>query len=180
MKPDAVLETGRSESLRIATVLAAEDDPDDAFLLKRAFKKAGLTHNLVQLPDGEQAIRYLSGTAPFSDRRRNPLPELFLLDLKMPLMSGFEVLEWLQDQPELRRMPVVVLSSSAQEVDMRRAHALGAADFFCKPKDPAELVRIVKRIDERWLGAHRLAFPDPLRSSRCNPAATQGNGARLA
>ncbi len=130
----------------MATVLLAEDDPNDAFLLQHAFVKATLSHRLIHVQDGQQAIDYLvvAGVA-------HPVPDLLLLDLKMPRVDGFEVLDFLQQKPALKQMPVVVLSSSDHEQDIQQARARGAADFFRKPGDPAELLRIVQSLHERWL-----------------------------
>ncbi len=137
-----------AQSRHICTVLYVEDDSDDAFLVQRAFEKARLPHRLVHLLDGQQAVDFLSGSP---GPAQPPQPDLLLLDLKMPRMDGFEVLSWIQSKPQFKRLPAVVLSSSDHEVDVARARALGAADYFRKPTDPAELVRIVTTIHERWL-----------------------------
>src|SRR5581483_11004623 len=92
-------------------IVAAEDEPVDAMMLKRAFRKAGIGENLVVLEDGEALIDYLAGNDSYADRDTYPLPVLILLDLKLPRRSGLEVLEWLRDQDGLRRIPVVVLTS---------------------------------------------------------------------
>ncbi len=137
------------DSMKIATVLLAEDDLDDAFLVQRAFKRAELPHRIVHLADGQQTVDFLTGTPPF--QRPAAVPDLLLLDLKMPRMDGFEVLEWLRCRPEFKSMRTVVLSSSDHEADISKARALGATDYFRKPGDPAELVRIVSTVHERWL-----------------------------
>src|SRR5438874_13730859 len=93
-------------------ILIADDDQNDVFFLQRAFKKVGLEHELVHVADGQEAVDYLnSGSAP-GDGKKHLVPDLMLLDLKMPRMTGFEVLSWLRKQPDLRGMPVVVLSGS--------------------------------------------------------------------
>ena len=93
-------------------ILLVEDDPNDILLIQRAFRKANLTTALRVVKDGDEAIAYLSGKGPYRDRRRYPLPVLILLDLKLPRRSGFEVLQWLKARLGLRRIPVVVLTSS--------------------------------------------------------------------
>src|SRR5580765_2760140 len=97
------------------TILVAEDNPDDAFLLKRAFAQAGINVRLDFVQDGEQVIHYLKGENGYGDREAHPFPVLLLLDLKMPRLDGFDVLEWLRQQPGgLKRLLVTVLTSSDQ------------------------------------------------------------------
>ncbi len=93
-------------------VLLVEDNADDVLLTRRAFRKANITCHIENVSDGEAAVAYLGGTGRYSDRMQYPLPCLILLDLKLPLKSGIEVLTWLRDQPGLRRIPVVVLTTS--------------------------------------------------------------------
>jgi len=135
------------------TVLVADDDNNDVFFLRRAFQKAGLSCPIVDVPDGEKAISYLSGSDGFSDRNRFPVPSLLFLDLKMPKVSGFEVLEWLQKHNDLARMKVVVLSSSNLQSDMQKARSLGAHDYRVKPADIDDMINMVKDIAGRWLTA---------------------------
>src|SRR5947208_11973317 len=115
------------------TILVAEDDADDAFFLQRAFKKLGIPTSLKFVHDGQEAIDYLHGDAQFADRLRYPLPDLLLLDLKMPRLTGFEVLGWVRKQHNLRRLPVVIFSSSGELTDINRAYDLGANSYLIKP-----------------------------------------------
>src|SRR5687768_16993926 len=101
-----------------ATILLAEDNENDALLMRHAFKKAGISNPLVRVRDGEEAIDYLAGHGVYADRRAYPFPALLLLDLKMPRRDGFEVLEWIKADPSLRRLPVTVLTSSDQQLDI--------------------------------------------------------------
>src|SRR5438552_16675097 len=110
-------------------VLIADDDSNDIFFLRRAFKKAGLAHPVLDVHDGERAIHYLSGHENYADRSRFPLPALLFLDLKMPKVSGFEVLQWLHQQKEFPDLKVVVLSSSGLQSDIQRAKDLGAHEY---------------------------------------------------
>jgi CheY-like chemotaxis protein len=135
------------------TILAAEDEVTDAWLLRRAFERADLGDQLFVVRDGQEAIAYLSGDAPYADRMHWPLPKLLLLDLKMPRMNGFEVLAWLQTRPELKQVHAVVLSSSSNESDMRKALQLGACEFRVKPHAFAELVKTVRELHARWIDA---------------------------
>jgi CheY-like chemotaxis protein len=133
--------------------LVAEDEESDVYFLRRALQKAGVANPLMAACNGHEAIRYLEGDGPFSDRVRHPLPALLLLDLKMPVMGGFEVLAWLEGRPEVKRFPVVVLTSSEEPADQEKARRLGAADYIVKPRSPGDLVRLVQTLRARWLGA---------------------------
>lgn len=132
------------------TILVVEDEPNDALLLRRAFGKAHLDNPIQVVPEGEAAIAYLSGEAPYVDRNLYPLPALMLLDLKLPRMSGFEVLVWLRQQPGLKRLPVVVLTSSGQKIDVDRAYELGASSYLVKPVSFEELLVMVKALNLYW------------------------------
>jgi len=134
-------------------ILAAEDEENDRFILNRAFEKARLPQPLVTVGDGRECVDYLRGVGSFADRVLHPLPALLLLDLKMPGMHGFEVLEWLATRPEFKDLPVVVLSSSSADSDIQRARQLGARDYFVKPHSVNELVEVLQRVHERWLAA---------------------------
>jgi CheY-like chemotaxis protein len=133
------------------TVLLVEDNRDDVLLIERAFKKAHVVNPLQVVRDGEQAIAYLSGEPPYSDRQKHPLPALVLLDLKLPRKSGLEVLAWLRQQPGLKRLRVVVLTSSKEAVDVNRAHELGANSYMVKPVQFNDLLDMVKTLDLYWL-----------------------------
>jgi DNA-binding response OmpR family regulator len=133
------------------TILVADDDANDVFFLRRAFKKAGYDFMVVDVPDGERAIQYLSGAEGFSDRSQFPLPSLLILDLKMPKMNGFEVLEWIKDQSRFVGMKVVVLSSSGLQSDKHKAETLGAHDYRVKPGDIGDMVTMVKDVACRWM-----------------------------
>src|SRR5438132_514477 len=113
-------------TLNQATILLAEDNPNDVFFMKRGFEKARLLNPLQVVHDGEQAVEYLQGTGPYADRTIHPFPFLLLLDLRMPRKNGFEVLEWLRQQPGLRRLLTVVLTASKEGPDINRAYDLGA------------------------------------------------------
>lgn len=134
-----------------STILLAEDDNDDAFLMSRAFRKAHLLNPIVRVNDGEQAIAYLRGEGEYADRERFPLPFLLLLDLNMPRVSGFEVLQWLRQQPELRRLLVVILTSSTRDLDVKHAYDLGANSYLSKPASFEELIQLLNRLQGYWL-----------------------------
>ena len=131
-------------------VLVAEDSDDDAFLLTRAFRKAGIGNPVHVCRDGQETIDYLSGAEKFQDRTAYPLPTMLLLDLKMPKVSGFEVLEWLEHHEALRELRAAVLSSSDHPSDMKRACELGAWFYFVKPATPEGLVEMARQVQENW------------------------------
>src|SRR5437016_684237 len=116
-------------------ILLAEDEEEDVVLLKLGFAKARFLNPVQVVPDGAEAIAYLQGAGKYSNRSDFPLPNLLLLDLKMPRKNGFEVLEWLRQQPQLSALPVVVLTSSDDMRDVNRAYQLGANTFLVKPVD---------------------------------------------
>jgi CheY-like chemotaxis protein len=138
-------------------ILYAEDDEDDVFLMRRAFKDAGIAYRFETVSNGNQAIDYLSGNGAYSDRIKWPLPILVLLDLKMPGLSGHEVLKWIRTRPETCTIPVIVLTSSHQDSDIRRAYILGANGYLVKPGTPAELLTMVEGIKNYWLTQNRTA-----------------------
>ena len=136
------------------SVLLAEDDFDDAFFMHRAFARSALPNQLFVVTDGLQAVNYLHGKGPYADRQIYPLPGLLLLDLKMPGMNGFEVLEWLRGHSPFNDLPIVILSSSNLEADMRRAKELGADDFRVKSSNIDYLTEMLHELHTRWLNGY--------------------------
>jgi CheY-like chemotaxis protein len=139
-------------------VLVAEDDVDDIAFLKRAFVKEGINVPLYFVRDGQEAIDYLSGEDPFANRAEHPMPTLMLLDMKMPRLNGFDVIKWIRDQKVLRRLPVLVLSSSDLDKDVNRAYDLGANSYLRKPSKLEELGRMARDLETYWL--KRNIYPD--------------------
>jgi len=127
-------------------VLAAEDEESDAILLQVAFERTGLGKNLVIVRDGHEAIEHLKRCVPDAKGNSDPLPRLLLLDLKMPRMTGFDVLIWLRDKPQFKDLPVVVLSSSSHESDIERARELGAWDYHIKPHGLSQFVQLIQQL----------------------------------
>jgi CheY-like chemotaxis protein len=140
------------------TVLYVEDDADDFALLKLASQKCGTPFSLRHAGDGEEAISYLNGAAAFADREEYPFPDLVLLDLKMPKLDGFEVLQWIRTNPETMSVPVVVLAGSSFRADIRRALELGANSYAAKPGKLEELQVLIDQIADVWL-AREKTFP---------------------
>ena len=137
--------------MKTGSILLVDDSPDDALLIRLALRKTGITNPVTVVGDGEKAVQYLRGEAPYEDRQAFPMPELVLLDLAMPRMGGFDFLEWIRQQPEFRLLPVVVLTGSALLADAKRAHQLGASSFVTKPADLTELALSLKQTTELWL-----------------------------
>lgn len=131
---------------RAFPLLMVEDDPDVVFLFKRSLAKAGLIEGFRVARDGEEAVHYLGGTGPFHDRGRHPLPCLVLLDLRLPRVSGLEVLEWVRSRPALAPIPIFVLTTSDLPEDERRAHDLGARAYWVKPVDLKGLERVARKV----------------------------------
>ena len=134
-----------------APILLADDTPNDVFLIKRAFEKAGILNPIQVVGDGEEVVSYLSGDGQFSNRVEYPLPSLLLLDLKMPRLDGFEVLRWIRQQPGLRALRTIVLTSSEDIYDINRAYELGANSFLVKPMEFEHFTEVSKGIKRYWL-----------------------------
>jgi len=132
-------------------MLVAEDQDDEVQLLKLACAKANVSLPLHFVRNGEETVEYLKGEGRYADRAKHPLPRLLLLDLNMPLRNGFEVLEWLRLQPGLRRLLVVVFTSSVLPADVNRAFELGANSYLVKPADFKKLQETVRYLDEYWV-----------------------------
>jgi CheY-like chemotaxis protein len=133
------------------TILVADDSEDDVLLMRRVFRLAKIAAQLQVVNDGEEVVDYLKGEGAFTDRLKFPLPALLLLDLKMPRRSGFEVLNWLREQATLKRLPVVVLTSSMAQADVNRAFDLSANSFLVKPSEFGDLVAMISRLEAYWL-----------------------------
>jgi CheY-like chemotaxis protein len=133
-------------------VLLAEDDPNDVELVRRAFRDASATNPVHAVGDGEQAIQYLAGEGKYADRAAHPFPALFLLDLKMPVKDGLEVLRWLHDHPEIpNKLPVVVLSSTELPTETQMAYAMDIQACIVKPRGYSELREKIRILKEYWL-----------------------------
>jgi CheY-like chemotaxis protein len=131
-------------------ILQVEDEETDMLLLKRTLKKTNLPNRLSWARDGLEAVEYLEGRGEFHDRSKHPLPGIIVLDLNMPRMNGFDLLGWLNQHPELRDIPRIVLTSSHLNEDVIKACGLGATSYMIKPHDSSGLERIVKIISDYW------------------------------
>jgi CheY-like chemotaxis protein len=128
------------------TFLVVEDNEDDVFALRWALKKAKIRNPLQVVVDGREALDYFKGLGKFADRETHPLPCLVFLDLKLPYVNGFEVLEWVREQPEFSALAVVILSGSDEARDHERANGLNASFYLVKPATPDELSDLLKAI----------------------------------
>ncbi len=134
-----------------ALVLLVEDNEDDIALVRRAFSKGKVVNPLQVVRTGEEALEYLVGTGRYSNRSEYSVPELILLDLKLPGIDGFQVLRWIRQQPGLKALRIVVLTSSTQIHDATIAYQAGANSFLVKPIDFDEFVNITNAIQGYWL-----------------------------
>ncbi len=125
------------------SILVAEDNVDDLFLLKQAFKKAGIAKPFQAVCDGYEVVAYLQGEGVYADRKLYPFPDLLLLDLNMPCRNGFEVLEWIRSSPHCSRLMVHVITASIRQADVNRVYALGANSYIVKPTRLDELVGFI-------------------------------------
>ena len=135
---------------RPITIVVADDDPDDRMMIEEAFEENRLKNNLAFVEDGEQLIDYLRGEGAYAEKdRRNPVG-VILLDLNMPRMDGREALKIIKSDPELQRIPVVVLTTSKAEEDILRTYDLGVSSFITKPVTFDALVEVVKVLGQYW------------------------------
>ncbi len=139
------------------SVLYVEDNQEDFDLFELASKKCGTPFALHRAVDGEQAIDYLDATEPYNNRDAYPFPDLVLLDLKLPRLDGFEVLQWIRTNPATRSLPVVVLAGSSFRADFRRALEVGANHYAAKPGTFAELEVLIDQIADVWLAREKVA-----------------------
>lgn len=132
------------------TILLVEDDENDATLMKMAFEKNKILNPVQWVRDGLEAVAYLNGEGEYADRAKFPFPEVLLLDLKMPRMTGMELLAWIGEHPDFRIIPTIIMTSSRQEIDVEKAYSLGANTYMTKPCSFDELARMVQLTHEYW------------------------------
>ena len=136
-------------------ILLAEDSPDDVTLFLDVMRRSGLRNPVQVVQDGVEAIQYLKGVGEFTDRDLHPLPSILMLDLRMPRLDGFQVLEWIYSQSHLTDLLIVVLSHYGETEDINRAYTLGAHTFLVKPFTTKDLTSLASYFDGRWERAPR-------------------------
>ena len=151
-----------------AVILLVEDREDDVLLIRKAFDRASVNNPLYVVRTGEEAISYLEGVGAYANRAEYPLPDLLLLDLKLPGSDGFDVLRWVRQQPGLSALRVVVLTSSDHIRDVNQAYRLGANSFMVKPMDFENIVELSKLLRDYWIMANKApeSFREPRFRSR--------------
>lgn len=134
------------------TVLLVEDNPADILLMQRGFQAETWSHISLQIINsGDAAVAYLRGEGDYGDRSRYPIPSLVLLDWNLPGRSGAEILAWIKQQPGLKRLPVIVLSSSGEKSSVNRAYDLGANSYLVKPGGIVILTELLNSLNAYWL-----------------------------
>ena len=136
-------------------ILLVEDNYNDVLLIQRAFRKAKIQPSMSIVSDGDRAIAYLAKEGEYADSDCFPEPLLILLDLKLPRRSGLEVLAWIQQQPDLKRIPVIVLTSSRENSDLTQAYDLGVNSYLVKPINFHDFVRLIELIGAYWFKANQ-------------------------
>lgn len=131
-------------------ILVVEDTEEDIELLKLAIRKAGVQNPIQVVKDGQEAIGYLRGEGKFKDRRTYPFPGVIFLDLKLPKMTGFEVLRYIKEHEECRVIPIMVLTSSSLDEDVLKAYRLSANSYMVKPGNLGELIKLVDLCFRYW------------------------------
>ena len=141
-------------------ILMADDDADDRMLAKDALEECRVLNDLRFVEDGEQLIDYLFRRGPYADPESSPRPGLILLDLNMPRKDGREALREIKEHPELRRIPIIIMTTSQAEEDIYRSYDLGANSYLVKPVAFEGLLDLVAAIDRYWLALNEVPGPD--------------------
>jgi CheY-like chemotaxis protein len=135
----------------LGTIMLIEDETADALLIRRAFEKAGVENPIQTLDHGDKALAYLEGIGEYQNRAKYPLPIFIMLDLKLPGMMGLQLLKWIRSRKDLRLIPIVVLTVSEDDVDVKSAYEAGANSYLLKPGERDEVFRVIAQVQEYWL-----------------------------
>jgi len=137
-------------------ILLVEDNPNDAELAIRALRKQNLGNNLIHVEDGAEALDFIYGTGKYSSRNPNNIPKVILLDLKLPKVGGIEVLQKIKNDPRTKPIPVVVLTSSAEDPDIKRCYELGANSYIVKPVQFDNFAKTIANIGLYWVVVNKI------------------------
>jgi CheY-like chemotaxis protein len=157
-------------------ILLAEDDQDHVTLILRAFRRTSLLNPVFVVRNGEEVVQYLRGVGKFENRVEYPLPSLLLLDLRMPKMNGFEVMEWVRQHPIFNPLRIVVLTTSEDMQDINRAYHLGASSFLVKPMDLTGFTALANAIQGHWLWLSKAPQIDRPEEHASTREEKRGNG----
>ncbi|MBI5746998.1 MAG: response regulator [Nitrospirae bacterium] len=138
-------------NLKSKIILLVEDNPDDEVLTLRALRQNNILNEVIVARDGVEALDYLFGEGAYAGRNLNVMPEVVLLDLKLPKIDGFEVLKRIRSDSRTKLLPVVILTSSKEEKDMINGYSLGANSYICKPVDFEKFIEAVRQLGLYWL-----------------------------
>ena len=131
-------------------ILIAEDNDDDGYLIQQALKRVGLSHPTYVCGDGQETMDYLQGAGVYADRQRYPMPRMLIMDLRMPIVSGSDVLRWIKEHPKCAVIPTVILTSSENPMDIQQSDELGANAYLVKPPNIRALEEKLRRLDSFW------------------------------
>jgi CheY-like chemotaxis protein len=154
-----------ANSTDLRPIMLIEDEQTDSLLITRAFEQAGVQNPIHTVRDGDDALARLEGIGQYQDRVQYPLPAFILLDLKLPGMHGLRLLRWIRSKKDLRLIPVVILTNSAEADDVKAAYEAGANSYLLKPADRTEIHRVIKVIQDYWLH-HNVAPQVVMRASQ--------------
>jgi two-component system response regulator len=145
-------------------ILLVEDNPDDVKLTLRALKKSNIVNEVVVAEDGAEALDYLFGTGKYQGHDPNRMPQVVLLDLKMPKLNGLEVLQRIRANEKTRLLPVVMLTTSNEDRDRIKSYKLGANSYICKPVDFSQFAKAVQQLGLYWLVLNEAPWNKGLRT----------------
>jgi len=149
--PTRTARRDRTRSMKSRVILLVEDNPDDELLALRALKKSNVPNDVVVAHDGVEALDYLFASGPYEGRDTSAMPQLVLLDLKLPRLDGLEVLKRLRSDERTRLLPVVILTSSKERSDMLEGYGLGANSYIRKPVDFEQFMNAIEQLKRYWL-----------------------------
>ncbi len=131
-------------------ILMVDDDPEDVFLTRHAFRKGKLANDFRSVENGQEMLDYLRNEGGYTDAAANPRPHIILLDINMPMMNGFDALENMRKDPLICEIPVIMMTTSRDHVDVSRSYSKGASSYISKPVTPGAMMEVVEVIEDYW------------------------------